>query len=295
MTVAVFGSTGFIGRHVIKILDASGIAHKRFSHKVNLGDVSAIPIEFENPVSYRDHLTDVSAVVLLVSQSSPGSFANRAESEVVHNLLPYARFLEVVPSSSIRHIVFVSSGGTVYGQQTGLVINEDHPTRPISFYGAGKLMVETMLQTALAELSIPLTILRPSNPVGVDQDVGRVGFVKNAVHAAMTGSTLEVWGDGSAIRDYFQVEDLAKAIVLSINNVLAYNKVFNVGSGVGTSINEVVSLIERVSSRSIEISYRPSRYVDVRSNVLSYKLIADTLGWYPSRNLFEIIEELVRP
>jgi UDP-glucose 4-epimerase len=260
---------------------------------VNLEDASAIPVEFENPVSYRDHLAGVSTVVLLVSQSSPGSFANRAESEVVHNLLPYARFLEVVPSSSIGHVVFVSSGGTVYGQQIGAAIDEHHPTKPISFYGAGKLMVETMLQTALAELDVPWTVLRPSNPVGADQDVGRVGFVKNAVHAAMTGSKLEIWGDGSIVRDYFHVQDLAESIKMSLNNNLAYNRIFNVGTGVGTSINEVLDLVERVSSRSIERSYKPSRYVDVRSNVLSSRLIADTLGWRPSRNLFEIVEELV--
>lgn len=294
MNIAVFGSTGFIGRHVVKLLDSRGVAHKRFCHKVTLEDASAIPVEFENPVSYRDHLAGVSTVVLLVSQSSPGSFANRAESEVVHNLLPYARFLEVVPSSSIRHVVFVSSGGTVYGQQAGTMIDECHPTKPISFYGAGKLMVEIMLQTALNELNIPWTILRPSNPVGVDQGVGRVGFVKNAVHAAMTGSKLEIWGDGSIVRDYFHVEDLAEAITMSVNNALAHNKVFNVGTGVGTSINDVVSLVERVSSKSIDISYRPARYVDVRSNVLSCKLIADTLGWHPRRNLSDIVEELVR-
>lgn len=290
MTVAVFGASGFIGSHLIARLKSDQIEHVGFSHRsTNLG---AIQIDFENPSSYAHLLQGVDTAVLLVTQSRPGTFGDSAENEVVRNVLPYARFVEIASASGIRRVVYLSSGGAVYGTQRDRTpITEDHPTNPISPYGVGKLMIETMLRSFLHKAEIALTVLRPANPVGSRQQIGREGLVASAVYAAREGRILKVWGDGSVVRDYFPVADLADAIVRSFSDRAAGN-VYNVGSGVGASVNEVLDEIERITGSSVLREYSPGRHVDAPINVLSSDAIRRDLGWHPTADLRQIVEGL---
>ena len=291
MTVAVFGATGFIGRHLIDRLNADGIEYVAFSHRS--GGVDALQIDFENPSSYAHLLQGVETAVLLVTQSRPGTFADKAENEVVRNVLPYARFTEIAASSGIKRVVYLSSGGTVYGRQADRSpIGEDHPLHPISPYGIGKLMIETMLRPFLRQAGIALTVLRPANPVGGGQQVGREGLVASAVHAALEDITLKVWGDGSIVRDYFAVSDLADAIVRSFSDRAA-DRIYNVGSGAGVSVNEVFDVVEATIGRRVRREYSPGRDVDVPVNVLSFAAIERDLGWRPQLTLEEIVQGLL--
>lgn len=291
MTVAVFGATGFIGSHLVARLKADQIEHVGLSHRATNHD--AIQIDFENPSSYAHLLQGVDAAVLLVTQSRPGTFGDKAENEVVRNILPYARFIEIAASSGIRRVVYVSSGGAVYGTQANrMPIGEDHPTNPISPYGIGKLMIETMLRSFLSDAGIALTVLRPGNPVGVGQQIGREGLVASAVHAARGGDVLKVWGDGTIVRDYFSVADLADAIVRAFSDRAA-GKIYNVGSGKGASINEVLDVIEGVVGRPVRREYSPGRHVDVPINVLSSDAIHRDLGWRPTADLGGIVRGLL--
>lgn len=292
MTIAIFGATGFIGRHLMYELKDGRKPFIAFSHKTNATFPDTFPIEFENPLSYSHLLQNVTSVILLVTQSRPGTIANRAETEVANNVLPYARFVEVAALAGIRRVIFVSSGGTVYGhQERGKAITEEHPTIPVNAYGTGKLMIETMLRSFLREAGISLTILRPGNPVGNEQQFGRHGLVASAIHAARTRALLEIWGDGSVVRDYFHVSDLSDAILRCLRDEAA-NQLFNVGTGIGTSINQVLDLVDEFSHFPLDRKYLPSRQADVPVNILSFEKIEKTLGWRPTMDLRCIIQTL---
>jgi UDP-glucose 4-epimerase len=290
MTVAIFGATGFIGGHLVRRLEGNGVPVLAFGHRA-VGD-SEISIDFENPTSYSHMLSGTEAVVLLVTRSRPGTLSDRAEVEVTENILPHAKFVDVAISAGVKRVVFVSSGGTVYGRQPDRSpISEGHPLRPMSPYGAGKAMIEGLLSAFFRDSGVSLTTLRPTNPVGVGQRIGREGLVTSAVHAARTGGNLTIWGDGSVVRDYFHVSDLCDAIVLALGDAAA-GKTFNVSSAVGTSINEVLDVVEAVSGRKVERTYLPGRETDVPTNVLSYDEINRALGWRPTMSLEQIVKSL---
>lgn len=291
MKVALFGGSGFIGRAVGSRLRGDGIEHVAFSHRSRTGGFA--PIDFEDPGTYAHLVTGVTTAVLLVAQSSPGTCSGRAGMDVRKDVLPYARFVEVAAASGLRHVVYVSSGGTVYGSQRDRTpICEDHPTSPAGAYGAAKLMTETMLKSLLGSAGIGLTVLRPSNPVGTAQRFAATGFVARAVHASVSGTEIDVWGDGSAVRDYFDVSDLADAVLRALHTDHPF-RVYNVGSGVGTSIDEVLALVRDLGGREIRRRNLPARPFDVPLNVLSSERIAGDLGWTATKDLRRIVSELL--
>lgn len=291
MRVAVFGGSGFIGRAVCGRLRGDRIEHVAFSHRSRTGGF--VPIDFEDPGTYGHLLAGFTTAVLLVAQSNPGTSSDGSEPSIRKNVLPYARFVDVAAASGLRHVVYVSSGGTVYGSQRDRTpICEDHPTSPAGAYGATKLMTEATLRSLLGSAGIALTVLRPSNPVGAAQRFAATGFVARAVHASVSGAEIDVWGDGSAVRDYFDVSDLADAILRALHTDSPF-RLYNVGSGVGTSIEEVLALVRDIGDREIRRRYLPARPFDVPVNVLSSDRIARDLGWTVGRDLRRIVSELL--
>lgn len=284
MRLAVIGATGFIGRHVVRALRTAGHDWIGIGHQSQLHEPELLAADFLNPRTYELAIASADVIILLFSASRPGSPANTLTQEVERNVLAHSRFVELLETSKVRHVVYVSSGGTVYGQQRSPgPIDETHTTNPISLYGVGKLLVEEVLRLGLARIGLRLTVLRPANPIGVGQLQSKVGVIAGAVRAIKAGEPLQVWGDGYNVRDFFDVEDLAEAIVLAA--MAPGGGVFNVGSGVGLTIREAIGLVERVADRSLAVEYLPARTSDVRSNVLSFARINAQLGWSPRRPL----------
>jgi UDP-glucose 4-epimerase len=132
-----------------------------------------------------------------------------------------------------------------------------------------------------------VTILRPSNAYGHGQGLRRgFGFVRSVLEHARNGSPLEIWGDGEAVRDFVYVEDVAEAVTLAIGNP-ADNGTYNVGSGQGHTLNEVLALAQRITGAAINTLHKPARDGDVRGVVLDVSRIRSALGWQPRINLDE--------
>lgn len=291
MKVALFGASGFIGRVIGDRLREEAIEHVRLSHRNRSG--CFVPIDFGHPDGYAHLLHGVTTAVLLVAQSRPGLPDGCTEAEIRNDVRPYAAFAGIAAAAGLRHVVYLSSGGTVYGSQPDRTpITEDHPTTPIDAYGARKLMTESVLRSSLGAAGIGLTVLRPSNPVGAAQRFEPVGFVARAAHASVAGTTIDVWGDGSTVRDYFDVADLADAVIRSLGGDTSH-RVYNVGSGVGTGIDEVLALVQDLGGRPIRRRYLPARPFDVPVNVLSSDRIARDLGWTVRKDLRRIVSDLL--
>jgi len=250
-------------------------------------------IDFERAETYQDCLKFLDVVVLLVSQSSPATYQAYPDLEIERNVLAYARFLRVLDASSVKHVIYISSGGTIYGRQQHALIDELHPIEPTGYYGCAKSMIESLIKTNSKISGRQYTILRPSNPVGAYQLVrSGVGVVAAAIKAALNGGAFEIWGDGQVIRDYFDVRDLVDAIFRVID-LSVTSDVFNVSSGLGLRVLDVVDLVSAVSGRDIDVKLMPGRTVDVPENVLSSAKLAHQLRWNPQYSIEQTIEYML--
>jgi UDP-glucose 4-epimerase len=186
-------------------------------------------------------------------------------------------------------LIHLSSGGTVYGRSNKVLTDENTPCAPISGYGLGKLMIEEALRFTGRTTGMPFAILRVSNPVGHHHTGNDQGVVSIALRAALHGHAFRLLGDGSQIRDYLDADDVAHAIMACIDDTQHVDGVWNVGSGIGRSVLEVLRFVERQTGRRLRIEEHPARPVDVPRIVLDCTKIERDFGWRAQRSLEESV------
>lgn len=227
-------------------------------------------------------LPDCGTVVHLASSTTPASSAEQPDLELA-NIELTLRLLKLLQPHPQIHLIFFSSGGTVYGNPRRLPVPEDCPLTPLSYHGAGKVAQEVYFSTARAKRSI--SILRPSNVYGPGQSIRQgFGLVRTMLDHARRGTTLEIWGDGQNVRDYIYIDDVVDATLRLIERPRD-SDTYNLGSGVGYSINDVKSLVEEVCGKPIKTKYLPARGMDVRRVVLDNRRITAALDWAPRVDL----------
>lgn len=191
--------------------------------------------------------------------------------------------LDLVRQLRPRRYLFVSSGGAIYGNTASLPIAEDAPLRPQSDYGRGKLLAEQEVRGRIAA-GMPGIIVRPANAYGPGHRPGSgQGLVTAAFASVLSGASLTIFGDGSQVRDYIHVVDLAAAIVASIDRGID-GATYNIGTGVGTTVTQLLDRVQALAG-PIDVDWHPCRGTDVFANVLdSRRLEADT-DWSPTVTL----------
>ncbi len=208
--------------------------------------------------------------------------------DVETNLLGTLQLLKCAVKSGVRRIVFISSGGTVYGVPKTIPITEEHSTNPTSSYGITKLAIEKYLNLYRSLHGLEYVTLRLANPYGVGQRLdAQQGAIAVFLARALRGDEISIWGDGSVIRDYIYVDDAIDAMVRSADVKIQGECVLNIGAGVGYSINEILSAIEKVTGRRTNKKYVEGRTYDVPANVLDISAAATLLGWTPKISLEE--------
>lgn len=289
MKILIFGGGGFIGstivdrlledKHEIRVFERPRIEpYRQFKDGEK---VEWLTGDMLNIHDLNIALDNVDVVLHLVSTTLPKSSNDDPLYDVQSNLVATLHLLNVMVAKHIRKIVFISSGGTVYGTPTYLPIDESHPTEPRVSYGITKLAIEKYLLMYQSLHGIKATILRVSNPYGERQRVETAqGAVGVFLSKAIQNQPIEIWGDGSVTRDYLYISDVAEAFAQALNYDGA-KSVFNISSGVGTSLNELVVLLERVLGREVVRHYRPGRPFDVPVSVLNNSLAQQELEWAP--------------
>jgi len=195
--------------------------------------------------------------------------------------------LERARRERIKNIVFVSSGGTVYGRPVRIPIDEDHPTEPLVSYGVVKLAVEKYLGLYHHLHGLSYRVVRLSNPYGPRQRAGGAQGAATVFLARVHGGKpIEIWGDGGVIRDYVFVSDAVDGI-LAAHEHAGTSGTYNIGSGSGTSLKDLVAAIQEVTKRKIDVRYTPGRAFDVPANVLDITRAKKELGWSPRTTLHE--------
>ena len=230
-------------------------------------------------------------VIHLVSGMLPNSSGESFLLEMDEVVLPTFKLIELMKKCEVSNLIYLSSGGTVYGnyKQSG-TYNEDDSLKPINYYGLSKAHIEEFIKFAGRNNFINYLIIRPSNPFGDFQNLhGSQGLISKIFGNYLAGKPLEIWGDGSTIRDYMPIKYLCKSIIeLSALNLK--NEVINIGSGQGYSVNEIIELSEQILNKKLPIIYKPARSIDSGKVVLNIEKL-NTLLDHKSINLKSCISE----
>ena len=289
MKCVIFGGAGFIGSMLVERLLKEGYELRIFEKP---GILPHRKFEVHEPVQWiTGDLSSIQAVnnavagchivLHLVSTTLPKSSNDDPIYDVQSNLVGTLQMLNAMVSQGVKKIVFISSGGTVYGVPKYIPIDENHPTDPLVSYGVTKLAIEKYLNIFERIHGIRSIILRVANPYGERQRVlAAQGAVGVFLHRAIRNAPVEIWGDGNTTRDYVHVSDVAEAFVRAIN-YSGQKSIFNIGSGSGISLNELILIIEEVLGRPVSRIYLPSRPFDVEVSVLGNELAKQELQWRP--------------
>jgi UDP-glucose 4-epimerase len=257
-TVALLGSSGFIGTNLVEEFARSNF---------RVAGLGRLGLATQDEVLNEVDRIQPDVVVHLASNLVPGSTEPEYLDERADLMAATAFLADRLAERGIL-LVYFSSGGAVYGPRPVETLSESHECAPISFYGQAKLEVETYLGFAARTLGLRYLVVRPSNPYGPGQDPrSGQGLITVVIDRAMRGESLEVWGDGSVVRDYIHVQDMCRAIVHLLEEGVE-DQVVNIGSGVGHSLLEVVEVVERQLGRRVPLAFKEARPVDAPRAVL---------------------------
>lgn len=288
MNCVVIGGSGFVGTALCQRLAEAG-------HAVTIVDVRTPAVLLSGthyaplPTDDQDALVDIlqgaDVCFHLASTTTPGT----ADRDVLYDLNSNVGFsiklFDAAALANVGRVVFLSSGGTVYGPDAIVPSVESHALNPISTYGASKVAIENYLRVFRSKRGLDYKVARLANPYGPGQDINKAqGAIPIFMRRVLSGTPIEIWGDGEIVRDFIYIDDAIDALVAIAFNT-GTSHVYNVGSGTGASINTVLDILRRISGLGVAVDYQPARGFDVQKSVIDCSLIRDDLGWQVATSL----------
>jgi UDP-glucose 4-epimerase len=286
----VLGGGGFLGLNLCRRLASARHKVRAFGHRGLFPDqltgVEFVLGDFSNANALIEALRGTDIAFHLIHSTVPHSANVDIIGDVRQNLVPSIGFLELARSAGVKRVIFLSSGGTIYGRPAQIPTKETAPTEPITAYGICKLAIEKYLALYQRLYGLDYRILRVANPFGPFQvALKRQGLIAELIYRALRGAPVEVWGDGSVVRDFVFVEDVVDALELAVVHA-GEERIFNIGSGVGRSVRDVLAAVEGSLGKNVEVVWKATRAIDIPSSVLSIARARENLGWNP-KTLFD--------
>lgn len=285
----VIGGAGYIGYHLLPLLIKSGRSVTVLGRRDLLSKALPLGVEylrgdFSDLVLLQRLLNCHDEVIHLAYATVPNTSYDSPLLDLLENLPPTVQLFSEVAKKGVK-LLFVSSGGTVYGEAKSLPINEMHSTKPISPYGLTKLTLENYASLYSATKGLKYLCVRPANAYGVGQAPFRgQGFISTAIASVMQNKVVNIFGETGTVRDYIYVTDLAEGIL----NVLTRGQLgetYNIGTGIGLSNLDVILHLDPILANKgykTKLKYLPTRDFDVKFNYLDYEKAKSHTGWQPS-------------
>lgn len=302
--ILLIGGAGFIGSNIISHLVCTCewrifVLEPEFAslHRLIGLPINIVRGELSNLDEVKTIIIEnkIDTIIHLVSTLLPGSNFDEYQREFTNVMFPSVLLMEFCCERNIKFVYF-SSGGTIYGERNGRVVpfSEDYPMAPISFYGWSKQMMENSILFMHRTRKLNYIIIRPSNPYGIGQNLyGKQGLIAVALGKILAGDIIQVWGDGNAVRDYIYIDDLGQAVAKILTTDKIVNTTLNIGSGMGYSVNEILSNLQQIVSENVRVEYIAPRQVDVSSVVLDVSKLQELIGFTP-RSIIEGINKFYK-
>lgn len=295
MKILVTGGAGFIGsnlvdslikeNHEVIVLDNLSTGKKEnlnknaYFYNIDLRDLSKLNSLFEKE---RPEIVYHLAAQINVRKSIKDPFYDESV-----NIAGSLNLLECCKDYGVKRIIYSSSGGAVYGEPQKLPAPEEHEIRPLSHYGASKFAVESYLSVYNAIYGLDYVTLRYANVYGPRQDfLGEAGVIAIFIRNVLLGEPLIIFGDGNQTRDFVFVKDVVDANLLSLK-YKGNHRIFNVGTGVQTSINKIAEEIEKSIGKKIVVKKEDAIKGEVRDTYLDISRAKKELGFSPSVSISE--------
>ena len=290
MKVLVLGGNGFIGSHIVDQLLLRkhevcifGRGADKFQANKN---VKCYAGDFSDTLLLSEALTHVDVVVHSISTTVPSTSNHDPVADIQQNLINTVKLLQSMRQSKVNRLIYLSSGGTVYGKPTQLPVPESHPLNPICSYGVVKVAIEHYIGMFKELYGLKAIILRPSNPYGPRQGHGGVqGALSTFLFNNMQHKKINIWGDGEIKRGYIYIQDLAELCCLAVESQA--EGIFNVDSGESHSLNTLIKLIEQTTGIKSNIEFQGARAFDVQDIRLDIAHAKSTFNWKPQYTISE--------
>lgn len=304
--ILILGAAGFIGTNLtlrllregkrLVLFDRKGASYPdEVQQAVARGQAVFVCSSFTEPENWLEFLPmlqEVDTVYHLISTTCPTNSNQNVAQEMEENLISTIRFLDACVGAGVKKIVFLSSGGTVYGKLHRGICREEEEAFPITSYGVQKLAIEKMLYLYYEMHGLDYRIVRLSNPYGPYQRPNGVqGVVSTFTYRAMHDQSIEVYGDGTVVRDYIYIEDAIDGILKIAGGRGSY-RLYNLGRGEGATVLDVIDAITEVLGKRPEVVFKPGRPVDVPVNVLDVTRYEQDFGMLSRTSLREGIHRL---
>ena len=274
--VIILGGNGFIGKNLSKCCYKHGIDVYSLDIREpdeELEGINYISGDFFDEIFLKEIISDKDIIFHAISTIQPGNSNQKYMSGYNRDMIESIRLFSYLLGTK-KKLIFLSSGGTVYGNQKIQPIKEDVMALPINHYGNVKLCIENTMRVFNTQMHSKMLIARISNPYGPGQDFNKgVGFIDAAIKKAMLGDVLEIWGNGDTVRDYIYIDDVCE-MLYSLIDYSGEEEVFNISSGIGTSQNDIINIVED-KIRKINIIYKDRRSVDVNKIILDNSKISN--------------------
>lgn len=295
--ITVLGANGFIGKNLVKSLAASNddtiVAFDRFSsyqheasHPFNqYGNVSILPGDFFSKTDVSNAVEGSDYVFHLISTTNPAIANDDPFMDVETNIKPSVELFQACTEHNVKKLVFLSSGGTVYGDVDSDSIGETTLAEPRSPYGISKLTIEHYLRYFKYVNGLDYVVYRVANPYGTGQNIhGKQGVIPIFMNHIIEDQPITIYGDGEMVRDYIYINDLIDMIVGSYTKNNGHNE-YNLGSGQGKSVNEIVAALEKCTGKAIQTNTAPIPSTFIDRSVLNISRFTSEFGITPHTSL----------
>lgn len=301
-TILLLGGFGFIGTNILKFVDN----HKELSdeyqfvvfdrikhhpHGVKTKCVKRVYVGDFSDETNLDKIfsqNEISFVIHSLSSTVPATSSN-ARFDVESNLISTLNLLSVMDKHGVKNIVYISSGGAIYGDVLQKVHNEEDAVYPKSSYGVVKLAIEKYLLSYSELYGFKTLILRLSNPFGKYHYNDRQGVINIAIRKALRKEPLEIWGEGDGVKDYIYIEDFC-SVMFALIGFGIESEVYNVGGGLSLSVNDIVGRIREINPEFESVHVNAS-VTDVQSFELDITKLRNKIGRLPFRRFGESLRE----
>ncbi len=298
MSFLVLGGGGFVGTNLCRRLVASGARVRAFGHGRAFADelagVEWHQGEFEDTAALTSAVASCDVVFHLIAATTPHSANLDMAGDLRRSVIPTLALLDACRKANVKRVVFISSGGTVYGAAKEIPTPETAPTDPFTAYAIAKLTIEKFLALHEHLYGLSFRVLRVANPFGPFQLPAKgQGLIAMLLSRAIQGQSTQIWGDGSVVRDYVFIDDVVDALQAAALDTSA-ERIFNIGSGRGRSVRDVIAAVEAELGAPVPVEWSPGRPIDVPVSVLSIGRARDILRWTPKTDFAEGLRQTIR-